>query len=419
MNSPVKQHDLGAFEQRFIILCSLLIYASLVTSATEVAQLFSGTALATAQVSSGLRLIREGIYAVILLDFLLCLTAMPRKPLLSRGALLIVAMTALWGGAAIYYSMTLDLPLPVILAGLRFLEYVPLALIAGMIYRSSGDVVFGKIGKAIFVFLVLESILGLVETRLYPLWGTTFLGSRAFGTFTSPNVFGATMVFCFLFILATMPRSWAKAALVITLFDALASGSRAAILCLLFILAAFGFVWLRNVWLRLTVLAAGVAATPLLLVLVSSSALTGRDTGIGGHGGYERLDVWSGVLSKLDSATNFLMGWGMGLGSNTVFTVYGYTIPGAYISDNTFFFVVGSFGIVGVILFAFVLLLLGWKLWRDPAGLATMAAFILLLLISQALEVYPVNILAMLMVGWRLAAYKRSERIAWQPMTAS
>lgn len=413
-----EQGGMGAFERRFVFLCALLLYASLVTSATEVAQLFGGTALASVQVTSGLRLIREGIYVVILLDFALCLVAMPDRPLLSRASLLIAAVAVLWAGIAAYYSLALNLPVPVVLAGLRFLEYVPLGLIAAMIYRSTGDGVFRKIGKAVFVFLVLETAMGVAETRLVPFWGSTFLGSRAFGTFTSPNIFGATMVFCFLFILATLPKPWWRVAFVLTMFDSLASGSRAAMLCFFIIVSVFGFTKLRNVWLRATVILAGVVTAPFMLLLVSSSALTGRSTGLGAGGGYERLGVWNRTLSNLDSAANFLLGWGTGLGSNTVFTIYGDTLAGAYISDNTFFFVVGSFGIVGVVLFAFVLLLLGWKLWDDPAGLAATVSFILLLLISQALEVYPVNVLAMLIVGWRLASHTRVSSKAWRRVPA-
>jgi hypothetical protein len=139
----------------------------------------------------------------------------------------------------------------------------------------------------------------------------------------------------------------------------------------------------------------------LMLKLVSISAITGRDTDTG-TGGSERLIVWSRILEKLDTAVNFLMGWGTGLGSNTVFAIYGYDLPGSYISDNTFFFLIGSFGIVGVLLFVAVLTICAWKLRNDPIGLPAVAAFTLLLLISQALEVYPVNVLAIALIAWRL-----------------
>jgi len=104
---------------------------------------------------------------------------------------------------------------------------------------------------------------------------------------------------------------------------------------------------------------------------------------------------------------DFLFGWGMGLGSNTVFSLYDYNLEGSYIADNTLLFLLGSYGILGVLLCLTIVAGLTWKLRSDAAGLALAAAFFLQLMVVQVMEIYPVNVLAMLMFGLRLAVVEQ------------
>lgn len=399
------------FEGHFVFLCSLLIYASFVASLSDEIELLRGTLQSTERVTSLLRLIREGIYSVLVVDFVLCCMTAPRKSIISRGSILLCGIGLILLTICTFYSYLLDLPFLVILSGLRFLEYVPLALISVIMFRSCGSRPFQRIGKAVFVFLLIESFIGALEVWFAPpLWGTpTFLGSRAFGTMPYPNIFGATVVFCYLFTRSSLSARANYFALLVTTFDVFASGSRAAILCLIFILGAFYYMQIRNVWSNAMLIMVGIFSSPVLLLLVGDPSITGRDTGLGHAGGFERIGVWSHVLTQLDSATNLLLGWGMGLGSNTVFSLYGESLKNTYISDSTPFFLIGSFGIFGVLLVAAVLVLLFIKLWRDPPGLALMIILTLQLLISQALELYPMNVLAMLLVGWRIGVTQGSE----------
>jgi hypothetical protein len=407
---------LSPFERHFCFLCASLICASLVTSASEVVQLFSGSAITTVKVTSALRLIREAIFFLILADFLLLILTTPRSPLISRGTVLCASATLAWVGICAYVSLAIGLPLLVIITGLRFIEYVPLVLVAVVTYRIGSDRPFAKIGKVIFFFLLVESVAGLIETRLpIPFWGRTFIGARSFGTFTSPNIFGPTMAFCYLYVRATLSSRWHRLAFPIVLFDVFASGSRAGVVSFVIIVGIYGLSSLRNIWMRAFALLASVVSAPLFLLLVTSPAITGRATGLG-VGGYERIGVWSQMLTKINSVSDFLLGWGVGLGSNTIFSIYGYDFKGAYISDNTLFFLQGSFGFIGVVFFVFTLGWLAWRLRDDPAGLAGVAAFTLLLLVSQALEVYPVNVLAMILFGWRLAISSGSLECSSAPL---
>jgi O-Antigen ligase len=395
-----------AFERHFVFLCSLMIFASLITSVTEVAQLLGGTQITSVKVVSGLRLIREAIYLVLLLDFVLCSTTARSVPLLNWPTLLFVSVTLLMLGIAAFRAVTLDIALPVILSGMRFLEYVPLALISCAVFASAGSRPFIRIGRWVFIYLIIESAIGLAETRLpYFMWGKTFIGARAFGTFTHPNLFGAAVAFCYVFLYSTLSPRWRQVALVIALFDVVASGSRAGMLGMLAVIFVLLYKRLKNPWTRIASGVIGLLLSPAVLVLGSSSALTGRATGIGEGGGYERLGVWARVLQKLDSGVPFVFGWGMGLGSNTAFALYGegLTRQGGYISDNTFFFLVGSYGMLGVALALAVLAAIFYRLRHDPIGLAFSALFLLHLLVSQLMETYPSNVLAMIIMGWRLA----------------
>lgn len=368
--------------------------------------MFSGILPTDPRVTSLFRFAREGVYTLLLCDFIFSASIAYRQPIITRASLLIVGGCLLLIAISTFYSVQLNLPVPVILSGLRFLEYIPLALISAFVFQRCGNRPFQRIAKSVLFFLVVESVIGFVETRLHlNYFGTTFLGARAFGTFTSPNIFGGAMVFCFLLVYISYKGSTRVPLISATLFDVFASGSRAAILSFIFIIGVFVYQRVRNRWARAMMILTATLSFPLLMILVNNSAITGRGTGIGA-GGYERLSVWSRLLDKLDSTVNFLFGWGMGLGSNTVFSLYGSTLKDAYISDNTLFFLIGSYGIFGVLFFVSVLILVTWRLRHDPPGLALMAAFILQLLIGQALETYPMNVVAMLMVGWRLAATK-------------
>jgi hypothetical protein len=200
----------------------------------------------------------------------------------------------------------------------------------------------------------------------------------------------------------------------VTLFDVFASGSRAGVISFVIVAGIYLVKSVRNAWMRVSIFLASLAMAPVLLLLVTNPAITGRATGIG-VGGYERIGVWSQMLAKINSAADFVFGWGMGLGSNTIFSLYGYDFRGAYISDNTLFFLQGSFGIVGVIIFVALQISLIWKLRNDPAGIGAAAAFMLLLSVSQALEVYPVNVLAMILFGWRLAVCFQAPRPGHRP----
>jgi hypothetical protein len=399
------------FERHFVWLCSLLIIAALVSSLADVATMLRGN-YAAFQVAPGLRLLREGIYSILLVDFAFVMAGAKDRPMINRGALLIAVASLVWIVLAAFYSNTLNLPPVVILSGLRFLEYIPLSFISAVVYLNAGSRPFRKIAKIVFLFLLAETLIGFIETRLaLNIWGTTFLGRRAFGTLPSPNIFGAATLFSFLLIRAALPPRWYWPAFVLATFDVFASGSRAAVLGLLIGMGANYYGRITNAWARMALLLASAVVSPAMIILVSAPEITGRGTGLG-EGGFERLGVWSRVLTNINSVAHMIIGWGTGLGSNTVFSLYGGLLKGNYVSDNTFFFLVGSFGIVGVLIFVSVFAILAWILADDPPGLAIVIALLLMLLISQALETYPLNVLATIMLGWRVAVVRDVRRRA-------
>jgi hypothetical protein len=393
----------AAFERHFVVLCSLLILVSFVVSLSEVTQYLAGQNVYSGKVTSWLRWLREGIYLTLVLDFALCTVRAGANLFITRRMVEGVGLTCVLISLTVAYSVHLGLPVLVIAAGMRFFEYIPLALISASVLRACGMRPFRRIAYTALAFIVIESIIGALETRLpVSFYGTTFLGSRAFGTFESPNLYGPAIAFVYLLIRQTLPKGWIRLSFVLALADVLMSGSRAAILDLAIIEACFALGSIRSIWYRAISVMVAVCLSPLALIAVTAPEITGRATGIGA-GGFERAGVWARVLSNVKDAPDLLLGWGMGLGSNTVFSIYDYTstIRGEYIADNTLLFLLGSYGVFGVLLCVTVLGVLTWKLRNDPPGLALACAFVLQLMVVQVMEIYPVNALSMMMFGLR------------------
>ena len=71
-------------------------------------------------------------------------------------------------------------------------EYLPLILI---VFKMLDEKSVNVFNKYVFIFIFVETLIGIVEVFYAPpILGKTIWGSRAFGTFSSPNLFGFTMV---------------------------------------------------------------------------------------------------------------------------------------------------------------------------------------------------------------------------------
>lgn len=266
-----------------------------------------------------------------------------------------VAVTLMWLGSyttfEVFYASYLGLPLIVAAVGLRTFEYLPLVLVGMMASRIDSDgELLGRFARYLRWFVLVEGGLAVAQALFAPpLHGVSPLGgSRAFGTFVAPNQFGVTMATCAL-VFAMAGRVETHKWLYLSGALTLLSGSRTAILGFALVLGFRAYIkWPpRQRWI--VVLAAPVLAVAALS-LASTKAISGREIDLAEEG---RLVLWADLLSQqIQSAPDLLFGWGLGLGSSTVFTLFGAdAFPGQFVPDSLYVFLLSSFGIIGLVFY--------------------------------------------------------------------
>lgn len=381
-------------EKDLPVLLFVLVCASTVAALPQVESAWKGVKEIYGQQDFGLRILRELMLVVVVIYAML-------EPRLRRGlfASSIMAFLAIIGSYVLFevtYALYLDLPLVVPMAGLRVFEYLPLALIGFVSSRlGAGEYVLIKFSQFLRYYLVLQAVLAIAQALWAPpLFGVSFLGGgRPFGTFVSPNLFGATMATCAL-VFAVVPgmRPW----LALSVFLALMSGSRTAFISSL--LVAFFQVYAvlrpRDRW-------AFVMPAPILgvaaLVLASSPMLSGRDDADPTQDG--RIDLWQRICSDyVHDPMDVLFGWGLGLSSNTINILFGAEhFPGQFDSDSLYLFLLNGFGLLGLLAYLVFLWLSTRTSSHAHKGLVVMFIFVAGLTFNMW-EYFPQN--AMLMFLW-------------------
>ena len=385
------------FEKDLPVLLFALVSASTVAALPQVESAWSGVKEVYGEQDFGLRILREAMLVVLVAYAFF-------EPRLRRGALT-PSVFAFLGVVATYvlfevgYALYLDLPLVVPMAGLRVFEYLPLALIGFVTSRlGAGEYVIYRFAHYLRYYIALQAVLAIAQALWAPpLFGVSFLGGgRPFGTFVSPNLFGATMATCaLLFALVPGMRKW----LAVSVFLALLSGSRTAFISSLLVVffqiyAAFRP---RDRWAL--VMPAPILAVGALL-LASSPLLSGRDDANPTEDG--RIDLWQRVFSEqIHGPADLLFGWGLGLSSNTINVLFGAEhFQGQFDSDSLYLFLLNGYGLVGLLAYAFFL----WTTTRMSVhpnkGLVVMFIFVAGLTFNMW-EYFPEN--AMLMFVWGVA----------------
>ncbi|MEK7322529.1 MAG: O-antigen ligase domain-containing protein [Pseudomonadota bacterium] len=377
------------------VLLALLVSVALVVTLPQAYSNWEGTREVMGEQDFGLRLLRElGVSIVVLY----CLLLRRYWDILLNPA--VVSSIAVVGAYVIFevmYALERNLPLVVPLAGLRVFEYLPLLFTGIMMARMpQGEQAFRRLAHYVCLFVLIEGVLGVIQALYSPhLYGVSLLGGgRAFGTFVSPNAYGATLATCvLLFAMSNCARL--RLWLFLCVIFIVLSGSRTAFVCTALVLF---FIGLRSLapWERVLTL----LLTPFLLGgalwLGSSKIVSGRD--IEGEG---RLEAWADLLTNnVQSVWNLLFGWGLGLGSNTVTVLFGNdAFTGQFTSDSLYMYLLNGFGLIGLLAY---LIALGW-VWRRSHH-PDKTLFILFLLLAgvpfNAWEMFPQNALLMLLLGY-------------------
>ncbi|MDD2659420.1 MAG: O-antigen ligase family protein [Methylococcales bacterium] len=382
-------------EKDLPVLLFALVSASTVASLPQVESAWSGVKEVYGEQDFGLRILREAMLAVLVAYLFF-------EPRLRRGVMTSSVMAFL-GVVATYvlfemgYALYLDLPLVVPLAGLRVFEYLPLALIGFVTGRlGAGEQVIHRFAHYLRYYIAVQAFLAIAQALWAPpLFGVSFLGGgRPFGTFVSPNLFGATMATCaLLFSLVPSMGKWVA----VSVFLALLSGSRTAFISSLLVVyfQVYALFRPRDRWAL--VMPAPVFAVGALL-LASSPLLSGRDDANPTEDG--RIDLWQRVFSEqMHGPADLLFGWGLGLSSNTINILFGAEhFKGQFDSDSLYLFLLNGYGLVGLL--AYILFL--WTSTRlsvhPNKGLVAMFIFVAGLTFNMW-EYFPQNAILMLLWG--------------------
>ena len=382
-------------EKDLPVLLFALVSASTVAALPQVESAWQGVKEVYGEQDFGLRILREAML-VVLVGYAFFEPRL-RNGALTSSVLAFLGLIATYVFFEVGYALYLDLPLVVPMAGLRVFEYLPIALIGFVTSRlGAGTYVIYKFAHYLRYYLALQAVLAIAQALWAPpLFGVSFLGGgRPFGTFVSPNLFGATMATCSLvFALVPGMRKW----LALSVFLALLSGSRTAFISSLLVLffQVYAVLRPRDRW-------ALIMPTPILavgaLLLASSPMLSGRDDADPTQDG--RIDLWNRIFSNyIHGPADLLFGWGLGLSSNTINILFGAEhFPGQFDSDSLYLFLLNGYGLIGLSAYLIFLWITTRMSVHPNKGLVIMFIFVAGLTFNMW-EYFPQNALLMFLWG--------------------
>jgi hypothetical protein len=399
-------------ERDFPVLLAILVALSAVASLPQVESAWTGVREVYGEQDLGLRILREAMLGIIILYVMF----EPRfwNTVASSQVSGFLALTGAYALFEIGYALALDLPPIVPLTGLRVFEYLPIALVGLTIGRlGSGDQVLARFNGYLRYYVAVEGILAIIQALWAPpLFGVSMLGGgRPFGTFVSPNLFGAAMATCTLyFALGDQPhlRRWVYFSALL----AMLSGSRTAFLASLLVIffRLLSAVRPRDHWAM--VLPAPALAVGALL-MASSPLLSGRDDANPAEDG--RIELWDRILStNINGPMDLLFGWGLGLGSNTINILYGPEyFPGQFDSDSLYLFLLSGYGMIGLLAYL-SLLLVTVQVSGHPDRKLVMTFVFVAGLPFNMWEYFPQNAMLMFLWGMVLGTARgpRSQTVA-------
>lgn len=403
-------------EKDLPVLLFALICASTVAALPQVESAWQGVKEVYGQQDFGLRILRE-IMLLVLIAYVF-LEPRLRRGVCTGSVLAFLAVVASYVLLEVAYALYLDLPLVVPMAGMRVFEYLPLALIGFAVSRlGAGDYVLIRFAHYLRYFMLLQLVLAIAQALWAPpLFGVSFLGGgRPFGTFVSPNLFGATMATCAL-VFAVVPgmRNW----LAVSVFLALLSGSRTAFISALLVVFFQVYAALRPRDRWALVMPAPILAVAALL-LASSPMLSGRDDADPTQDG--RIDLWQRVFADyVHGPVDLLFGWGLGLSSNTINILFGAEhFPGQFDSDSLYLFLLNGYGLLGLLAYVVFMWMSTRMSVHAHKGLVMMFIFVAGLTFNMW-EYFPQNALLMFLWGSVLGTSRKPamRAAAPQPLAA-
>lgn len=382
--------------RHFNLLVSILIMSSLVSSLISVLNLFHNLYnIHTGHEIFLFKILREFILLVIVLVY----SNNIFKGKINKSVALLLLMIASFVLLNACFFILEDKNIMVTLMGLNIFTFLPIMYLSYLYFSYYNFSIYNNILYYLKPFIYFQIILSLFEV-IYapPLLGSTMFGSRAFGTFASPMVYGVFLSTMLLLIYIIDFKNNKKLVYLI-IFTILLTGSRTALLAVGIIGFYHIYKNLKSIKLKLL----SLSLTPILLILfiviINTNELSGRNI----PDIPPRLAVWSDILFKnVHSSFDVLFGWGLGYGSNAVNTFFGYAhFKGQFISDSLYIYLFSSFGLVGISFYLFVIFITHKKIKNKKEDIFTY--FILFISLPFiALSLFPSNVIIFYIWGYIL-----------------
>lgn len=372
---------------------SVIVYLGLVTNRSVSEQLWLGRHPDLAESFAGpWQYVREGL-TVLLIIWLawgwLVRRRSSRLPITVPVAVALALLLFIFQAARV--AIDPELPLRNIAIGARVFYIAAIAILVGALPQRVKVEAIRFLTLLLIPMAVAELALAIRQILFAPgVLGTTFLGSRPWGSYSSANSLGMSAIG--MLLVSALQRSRSSTVLgLICIAICLLSGSRNAILGAALVLGGLLVAQYRA---RLLLIPAGVALFFIALDAASSQAISGRS--ISGEG---RFTAWSSAVDLTAGPFEFLFGRGLGIGTNGAVVLSGRSAAeGTAISDSSLTMMFVGLGVVGL---AAYICALGYAAARMRYDLRSVVIPCLALsaLTFNLPEISPLNLLAAVVLG--------------------
>jgi hypothetical protein len=312
---------------------------------------------------------------------------------------LILSFIFLYSSWCVYRGSTLSSNLGNGIYALRYIMYLPLIAIA----LVAPDVSRPKDRALLFasaMFIVIESAIAAYQVvSLPPVYGRTLWGPKVIGTFENPNSFG--QILSLYTMIYYIVRKKIDPIILMSTAAIILTGSRLSIIAAILLILGHFSTKLGRLRTPAYVISAILAPIGFyyLITALSSKEISGRDF----DNPFVRLEFWRAATSHFRSISDWIFGVDPASYSNSAITVVRKILSARdyVITDSTFIFLLGAFGVMGIGLVALYVATCCWSLLKSKAFKPAPAAPVMIVYILLTFSV--TNVLESLYLMWPIA----------------
>jgi hypothetical protein len=377
-----------------------ICYLGLIANRGQADRLAAGLPLDLANPTvSAWQVARDGLLVIVVAALLFTLPRHQRTTAAETRIPPVALLSALFVAvASIATLLRHDSGILALAVGLRGVVVVILLVLVRHYGPEDRALLLRWIAIGVIPFVAVEAAIAYLQVTGGPATlGRTMFGSRPWGTFASSNNLGLAMLGCLTITVLARPRLW-RLVVLVAAATCLLAGSRTAILGVILVLTgAIAARWRT----RGAAMPLGLGLLFAVYSFASSAAVSGRTID-----GEARFGNWQRISASIDGPASWLIGQGIGAGSNGVVGLQGTRgAAGSTISDSTIVATVLSFGLVGLtgLVIGFV------ALWRATAFDRRFVVLPMLLIAALSFnvpELSPFNVLIAVAAGSALPPCK-------------